>query len=290
MKSHPTIERMAEKIETAAAEGWHRVRDGAIGAIEGAGVAERVQARAQQLSTEHPAALRVVLVQRVSEALAIDTHDKPLTPTDNWYRQVFAQLAKDLKLDPDEYSDEQLVWAVLPQVFERVKEQAKTVLEDVGEEDRSDIAAKTYADLLRAQPSLSDEQVAHLLVAIGADELTEEAVRSAFGTGAILTGTYAAAATAGFGLFVATSTAIHAVFTGLLGVTVPFVAYTTASSVLAFLINPVVGIALGLVMVGVMGRRKQDDLKGQLVGAVMLFLALSGGPLPDQGDSRSSDA
>lgn len=96
-----------------------------------------------------------------------------------------------------------------------------------------------------------DESIRHMTAeerqqvkdALKVEELTGKTMRNA-----VLTAGLPAAAltmTSGMGVFVATTTIMHAVFTTALGITLPFAAYSGTMSVLGFLTGPVGWILVG---------------------------------------------
>jgi len=74
--------------------------------------------------------------------------------------------------------------------------------------------------------------------ALKLEKLTADTLLRAGKKGLMTGGFLVAGQAAGFGFFLATTTMIHAVFTTLLGITLPFVVYTTATQFLGFLIGP----------------------------------------------------
>lgn len=86
---------------------------------------------------------------------------------------------------------------------------------------------------------MSEEQRKNIQEILQVESLTGKSIRDTIvksGGPAMIMATVSAA---GFGAFIALSTVIHAVFTTILGITLPFAIYTGASSVLAFIIGPV---------------------------------------------------
>lgn len=86
--------------------------------------------------------------------------------------------------------------------------------------------------------NMTEEQKRELRKALKLKELSGESVRkmmtTATGTAAVM----AALQVSGFGAYIAVTTIMHAIFTTTLGLTLPFAAYTGATSFLAFLTGP----------------------------------------------------
>lgn len=102
-------------------------------------------------------------------------------------------------------------------------------------------AAQTEIKLDEEISKMSMREKEEMRKALNVDELTGKTIRKTIlqaGLSAVLIGS-----TSGLGLFVATTTIIHAVFTTALGITLPFFVYSSAMSVLGFLTGPA-GLAL----------------------------------------------
>lgn len=102
---------------------------------------------------------------------------------------------------------------------------------------------------------------------LGLSSVTAENVRGAFlQAGGPLVG-IALVQMSGFGAYLALTTIMHALFTTILGMTLPFAAYTTATSILSFLTGPV-GIAISL-SIGALGyvfsKRKMERAQYAMV-------------------------
>ncbi|MDF2588849.1 MAG: hypothetical protein K0S41_2690 [Anaerocolumna sp.] len=91
---------------------------------------------------------------------------------------------------------------------------------------------------------LTEKQREELKEALKVQELTGQTLgnilRSAAGPATVL----AIVEISGFGAYIALTTIVHAIFTTVLGITLPFAAYTTLTSTLAFLTGPIGWIAV----------------------------------------------
>lgn len=92
--------------------------------------------------------------------------------------------------------------------------------------------------------NMSEREQNELKKALGVDNLTGEAVRKMLSTATGTTVIITILDASGFGAYMALTTIIHAIFTTTLGITLPFAAYTGATSFLAFITGPVGWIAL----------------------------------------------
>jgi hypothetical protein len=109
--------------------------------------------------------------------------------------------------------------------------------QSVSERIKTDEAIQNEVD------HLSEKQRDELKKALGVNELKGDAVgkmlRNAAGTTVLMT------TLSGFGAYTALTTIIHAIFTMVLGITLPFAVYTSLTSTLAFITGPAGWIAFG---------------------------------------------
>ena len=98
---------------------------------------------------------------------------------------------------------------------------------------------ETEEAIQRELDKMPGERKEELRKALNVEELNGEIVRNVFVSTAGVSATLIVMETAGFGAYVALTTVIHAIFTTLLGVTLPFTVYTGATSVLSILTGPV---------------------------------------------------
>lgn len=120
---------------------------------------------------------------------------------------------------------------------------------------------------------LSQEERTALKTGLKIDALTGETVSKALMTGGALAG-LATANAAGFAAYMALSTAIHFVFTTVLGMTLPFAAYTFASSALALVLSwaaPIL-VAVAVSKATAIERQMNDDLLEMVCALAALAL------------------
>ncbi|HXE08232.1 MAG TPA: hypothetical protein VN612_10070 [Acidobacteriaceae bacterium] len=105
---------------------------------------------------------------------------------------------------------------------------------------------------------LSDEERLEIQKALNLQTLSASSLRNVIVKSGIPVAGIAAVQAGGFGAYLALATVMHAVFTSMLGITLPFAAYTTATSAMSILTGPLgVLFSLGLGVLGYFwGRRK----------------------------------
>jgi uncharacterized protein YaaW (UPF0174 family) len=116
---------------------------------------------------------------------------------------------------------------------EQLKKQGKDAIKATEQVMSQQIASMSPAERLEIQRALN-------LETLSASSLRDTFLKSGLPIAGI-----AALQAGGFGTYLALTTIMHAVFTSMLGITLPFAAYTTASSALSLLTGPV-GIMLSL--------------------------------------------
>lgn len=127
---------------------------------------------------------------------------------------------------------------------------------------------KTENEIQKEIESMSKKQQEELKKALGIDDLTRATVRKMLATAAGTTAAIVMLEVSGFGAYMALKTIIYAIFTIMLGITVPFAAYTGAITPLAFFIGPVGWIALAGVEAFVLNKSKNKliyELMAQIV-------------------------
>lgn len=136
-------------------------------------------------------------------------------------------------------------------------------------------AHATITQIEKNISELSQVEQEELRKVLNINELTGKEIRNVLmkaGTPALVMGTLSAS---GFGAFIALTTVVHAVFTTVLGVTVPFAVYTSATSALSFLLGPaglafVAGTAIWQVFRG--NNKLKNEIMGQIIfGAVNAY-------------------
>lgn len=134
--------------------------------------------------------------------------------------------------------------------------------------------SETEEALQKELDKMTPQQAQELRKALNIESLTGETVRNALRTGGSGTAAMIALNSAGFGGYVALTTIMHAVFTTTLGITLPFAAYTSATSVLSFITGPAGWLLIGGSQAWMMNKNK-NKLIHQLLAQVV-WLSVQG--------------
>jgi uncharacterized protein YaaW (UPF0174 family) len=130
--------------------------------------------------------------------------------------------------------------AIRYRYHEKLMEQSQKSLKKQTEEQKQ----KTEEEIQKKINNMTGKQQEELQKALKVDVLTGNTVRQILSTTAGTTAAMIALDVSGFGAYMALTTIMHAVFTTTLGITLPFAAYSGATTVLAFITGPVGWITL----------------------------------------------
>jgi len=175
------------------------------------------------------------------------------TAAKNYQKEISQNLTPAQKAD-----------AVRHRYNEKLLKQTRENLQKETEEQRK----KTEKSIQNEIENMSEKQREELKKALGVDELSGIAVRKMLMTAGGATAAMVALEVSGFGAYMALTTIIHAIFTTTLGITLPFAAYTGATSALAFITGPVGWITLAGVEAFMLNKSKNKliyELMAQIV-------------------------
>ena len=137
-------------------------------------------------------------------------------------------------------------------------------------------ANKTINEIEKNINNLSENDKAELKKVLNLNKLTGNEIRNVLmkaGTPALIMGALSAS---GFGAFVALTTVMHAIFTTILGITVPFAVYTGATSVLSVILGPV-GLAFVAGTTIWQIKKGNKNLKNEIMGQIVFSAVSSNG-------------
>ena len=146
--------------------------------------------------------------------------------------KIIAEAAKSFDIQKN-LTVAQKADAIAQRFYERIREKINSELQ----KQNSAQAAQMEQTLDENISQMNASEREQMRQALRVDELTGKTIRNTLlkaGLPALAIG-----ASGGFGVYIATTTILHAVFTTALGITLPFAAYTTATSAVSILTGPV---------------------------------------------------
>lgn len=172
--------------------------------------------------------------------IKLSDYDTKTISDDMLSAKVIDTASKAFKEIEEDISPAQKADAIYHRYNERLLAQAHKAYNEATAEQKEKLEKQFDDDI----SNMSTEQIQELQKALGVDKITGSTLSSMIKTTAGTTTLMLALDASGFGAYVALTTIMHAIFTTILGITLPFAAYTTATSTLAFITGPVGWIAL----------------------------------------------
>lgn len=154
--------------------------------------------------------ISVAIINSIAEYLSIEENLTVAQKADGIYRRYFEKLLSSIQKELNNQNEEEAQKTII---------EIEKNLKNISERDKEKLK-----EVLNLQ-SLTGDEIRNILMKAGAP--------------ALIIGSMSAS---GFGAFLALTTIIHAVFTTILGITLPFAVYTSATSALSFILGPA-GIA-----------------------------------------------
>lgn len=186
------------------------------------------------------------IAQRLDLHLAI--------PIQNLSDKVIEEASKSIEQDISSLTPAQKADFIAVEFQNRIRKQINRLLKEKSDTELAQLEKQLDIDIAQMTP----ENRERMKDALHVETLTGKTVRDTLvqtGVPILLLGS-----ASGLGTFVATTTIIHAVFTTLLGITLPFGVYTVLNSTLALIMGPV-GLALlaGLTISKTSSMKKKID-------------------------------
>ena len=177
--------------------------------------------------------IRKVLKEKINSA----TGQTLENPSDDLLSVEIIDLA--VKNFKNEKIDENLTYAQKADVIRhRYDEKMLTQMQKELNKQTEEKKRETEEAIQKELDSMSEERREELRKALNIEELNGQMVRKMFASTAGVSAALIAMETAGFGAYIALTTIMHAIFTTFLGITLPFAAYTGATSFLSFITGP----------------------------------------------------
>jgi hypothetical protein len=217
---------------------------------------DKIKAVREELAEVTDAGLRRRLLKAIKEMAGVSpTEEDPETIS----REALKVAAQHLKIGATGLPLPELELRVCEANVKKLLEGLEKKLKKLSPEEEDRL--RKYLEELLERMSAGDREA--LRQAIGAEELSAQALLAVLRTGGLALGTVAALNAAGFGLFLAAATGAKAL-TLLFGVALPFGFYAGMSSVLAALTGPL-GVALGLGIAGLVWRGQSSSYSAQML-------------------------
>ncbi|MCR5735782.1 MAG: hypothetical protein K6G22_14340 [Lachnospiraceae bacterium] len=237
---------MGNTITNKAASAFRFVRKSVTGKETKVPPIVKIEDRINNKSIELRSLNRDELEKRIREVLVKKVNSGSLTylqdPSDDRLSVEVIELAvksyKKDKINPN-LTYAQKADIIRHRYDERMLSQMQEKLNNQTAEEKK----QTEAAIQKEIDSMSEERREELRKALNVEKLNGEMVRKMFASTAGVSATLVAMESAGFGAYIALTTVMHAVFTTFLGVTLPFAAYTGATTFLSIITGPV-GIAI----------------------------------------------
>lgn len=165
--------------------------------------------------------------------------------------------------------------------MQRILGELKEKFTDLDIDQQNEIVEKLQEFL----DKLPDEQQEEIRKQLGADELTKEVIRDAIITGTLSIAFAALVNALGFSFYMG-AVSVLAVIAGLAGLTLPFAAYTTLTSAIAIMVDPVTIAAIFITMLTFGWWRSEKNLRETVLPLIVVQLAGAqpaiSSDLPDQ--------
>lgn len=158
-------------------------------------------------------------------------------------------------------------------IHRRYLEKILNVIQEKLKKQDSTEVNKTINEIEKNISNLNEKDKEQLKKILNVEELTGKEIRNVLLKAGAPSLIMAALSASGFGAFMALTTVIHALFTTILGVTLPFAVYTGATSALSFLLGPAgIGLVAGTAIWQITKGNK--NLKNEIMGQIV-FIAVN---------------
>lgn len=206
--------------------------------------------------------IKSILIEKVN---AVEKNVSNYDSEDEISVNVISTAAKNYKKEISEnLTPAQKADAIRHRYNEKLMAQNREQLKNQTEDQRE----QTEQAIQNGINNMSEKEQKELKDALGVDNLTGSAVRKMLTTAAGTTVAMTVLDASGFGAYVALTTIMHAIFTTTIGITLPFAAYTGATSFLAFITGPI-GWAALVGVEAIMINHNKDKLIYELLSQVV---------------------
>lgn len=211
---------------------WKKMRNSVH---DGSLIREELHDKVEDLKEFDESELRVMLLTRLASHCDLEL---PTELTVDHLNDLSERIEKEtlsLLRENDDNFDGETITELAQHVMQGLFADLSDRFEDQDDETRNEIV-NTILEEIETMP---EKQRERLRQALDADELSQESIRQAIVSGSLGSAFAAVVHVAGFSAYMVAVKALAAA-TGLIGITLPFAAYTTLTSAMAMLANPLV--------------------------------------------------
>ena len=233
-------------------------------------VKDQIDKRTKELSGRSPLANRTLLRQELCLATGVKWNASRAMPRGIVNKMVDA-IAPAFGV-ADSSADEDLrLKVLLDAITEDLQILVQEALKKMTPDQLRTVAGTIVMDAGQANEATQDA-IKNLL---GVRDLTIDNVTGVLPKLAMITIGQVGVSATGFAAYQAMTVIVHAVMTTFLGTTLPFAVYTSMTSALAFLVNPLTAVTLGVGVLGLRQYKAAKNFRKKIAGYVLLEIALT---------------
>ena len=226
------------------------------------GLQKRIEDRKNELMCEHEEVLRYLVRACICEKLKI----KANLQSSAWFDDVILKVASAYGVAVQGWDVPQVAARIYQLGIQEILTSVQQQFENLSAEERARVEAEINARLR----DMNAEQQEALRKDLGVDKLTANAMITALSGGASVVAAASGASAAGFGLYLAATTMMHAIATTLFGMTLSFGFYTGLTSLIAFFLNPIVVAVMAVGVFSGIHWGQGDKFAQKIVGMVLI--------------------
>ncbi len=242
------IGQMGNKIGNKAARAFSFMRKTVTGKETQVAEPETVESKIEKKRKELYTCSRYILESRLRTDLTAKVNSATFQNLENPSDDLLSAEVIDLAVKnfkKDKISDDLTYAQKADMIRHRYDERMLTQMQEQLSKQTEEEKRKTEQAIQKELDSMPEERREELRKALNIEKINGEMVRKTFATTAGVSATVVVMESAGFGAYIALTTIMHAIFTTLLGITLPFAAYTGATTVLSAFTGPVGFLIVG---------------------------------------------
>lgn len=253
-----TVERVANKVDERFGKGIAKLNEGSDWDTNV--LARRLEEETRKLAGLAPEEVAAELKRRMADIAGVDE----TAGEEAIVRGILRRASKSLNIDRECCPDDALESRVFEETVRQQADRLKKQLEGMSDEQQEEFAERVRRQIAQLGKAEQDA----VKQALGADNLSRQTLLRFLKKTSGVAIAQLVAGGLGFGAFLFLSEAISALGL-LLGITFPFAVYTTASSMLAFVLSGpfflAAAVLFGGLALGSMSKRMGDEMAKLLV-------------------------